>query len=277
MNTIVVPLDGSQRSERALAYGAVLAEQAGADLVLMTSRVGGVLVDPKGYLHGCAAVVGHPESEVVVPPDTYPARSIADVAAAHPNAMVVMSTRGHGRLSGAVLGSVAEQVVRESDSPLVLIGPECTAPPAPLTQLLVAVDVTAPPFATLQELDTWARAFKASLRLVNVTNSAASRDDVERLRCDLGIMASRASVVSPVRTTVLRGDDPAEALSAAAALEPGVLLTLETHARTGIRRLQKGSVAADVVRRASTPVLVVRSSDIAPKARPEQPDQHVGR
>ena len=48
--TIVVPLDGSTFAERALRPAAELARRSGAHVVVMTARLGGVVVEPKRYL-----------------------------------------------------------------------------------------------------------------------------------------------------------------------------------------------------------------------------------
>lgn len=42
-------------------------------------------------------------------------------------------------------------------------------------------------------------------------------------------------------------------------LEPGDMLVMTSHGRTGVRRLFMGSVASDVVKRAPVPVLVMRA------------------
>jgi nucleotide-binding universal stress UspA family protein len=44
-------------------------------------------------------------------------------------------------------------------------------------------------------------------------------------------------------------------------LVPGDLLVMTSHGHTGLRRVFMGSVAADVLKRATVPVLVMKSSD----------------
>jgi nucleotide-binding universal stress UspA family protein len=44
--TIIVPLDGSEFAERALAPAAALAKRTGAEIIVMTSQIGGVVVEP---------------------------------------------------------------------------------------------------------------------------------------------------------------------------------------------------------------------------------------
>jgi nucleotide-binding universal stress UspA family protein len=56
-------------------------------------------------------------------------------------------------------------------------------------------------------------------------------------------------------------DDPAKAICARAEEGDTALIVLGTHARTGLARLFRGSVAEATARRARTPVLVVPQAD----------------
>jgi nucleotide-binding universal stress UspA family protein len=48
--------------------------------------------------------------------------------------------------------------------------------------------------------------------------------------------------------------------------EPGDVIVMATHGRTGMKRWFIGSIAEDVLRHATVPVLLVRAMDIAPAA-----------
>ena len=48
--------------------------------------------------------------------------------------------------------------------------------------------------------------------------------------------------------------------------EPGDVIVMATHGRTGVKRWFIGSIAEDVLRHATVPVLLVRAMDIAPAA-----------
>ena len=48
--------------------------------------------------------------------------------------------------------------------------------------------------------------------------------------------------------------------------EPGDVIVMATHGRTGMKRWFIGSIAEDVLRHANVPVLLVRAMDIAPAA-----------
>jgi nucleotide-binding universal stress UspA family protein len=68
----------------------------------------------------------------------------------------------------------------------------------------------------------------------------------------------------PVEIDLIRGDDVADEIIAAAATDPGTLIVMCTHGRTGFDRLRLGSVAQHVMRRARVPTLIVRAQEDPP-------------
>ena len=74
--TLVVPLDGSTFAERALRPAAGVARRAGAHVVVMTARYGGVVVEPKRYLVEAARTAGIGDAEPVVIEDRLAASAI---------------------------------------------------------------------------------------------------------------------------------------------------------------------------------------------------------
>jgi nucleotide-binding universal stress UspA family protein len=261
VKSVIVPLDGSQRAERALAHAAALAGQLDAELVLVTHQRGGVVVDPLGYLADRAAAVGHPGADCRLLVDGYPAAAFAQLADELPEATVVMSTRGHGRVSGALLGGVAQQVLRLASAPIVLVGPSCHPAPEPVRQLVLASRAVPPPVEVLREVGRWCQQLSASLRVLSIAEPSSERDDIEELRARLGErLSSPSELLMPTpRISVVRGDDIAEAVTAFVGAQPDALVAVSTSAPTGLARLRRGSVGADVVRRAHGPVLLLRA------------------
>jgi nucleotide-binding universal stress UspA family protein len=72
----------------------------------------------------------------------------------------------------------------------------------------------------------------------------------------LRLEGERFSLVSPARTTVLRGT-AGEVIAAHAQVTDANLIVMATHGRTGLQRTLMGSVASTVVRESGVPVLVV--------------------
>src|SRR5688572_32697160 len=143
--TVLVPLDGSDKDERALPTAAALASIAGGDLHLIRvldtpvdslsprARTMGVTdaaleirakmqrsVD--GLADRLTADTGRPvTAEVAEGFDV--ARVLVDRAAEPGTDLVVMATRAAGALGRALRGSVADRVMRESPRPVVLVPP----------------------------------------------------------------------------------------------------------------------------------------------------------
>ena len=133
LNRLLVPLDGSVLAESALDLAREVAA-AGSTLVLVrvadttaqgvtmatvyldrvaaNLRAAGVAVETQ-------AIVGESKSAV--------SRHLAEAAAASNVDAIVMSTHGRGGVSGWFLGSVADEVVRNVDRPVLLVSARAIA------------------------------------------------------------------------------------------------------------------------------------------------------
>ncbi len=140
MITIVVPLDGSELSERVLPYVENLASRLHAEVYLIQvldtrPTTADVLIIPRSmeddlrhaeeYLSGLASAWQAKDIdtswEVL---HGIPASSIINCARLHKAFMIAMSTHGRSGLSRMVFGSVADQVMREAGIPVLLVRPE---------------------------------------------------------------------------------------------------------------------------------------------------------
>ena len=141
MHKILVPVDGSESSLRALAYAAARAsEVAGTSLHVLvvhpTLRVYGELeiYAGRGRLEQLAAendeqILRRAKAQLAsstVPcnfeaMEGEPAHIIAQQALSHGCDSIVMGTRGHGRIGTLVMGSVATKVVHLTQLPVTLV------------------------------------------------------------------------------------------------------------------------------------------------------------
>jgi nucleotide-binding universal stress UspA family protein len=254
--TLLVPLDGSEVAARAIPIATAVAYDVGADVVVMTTpqtRDAQRRDETPEWLTE-AAEVARAKSLVVLDHD--PARAIATTASELGDAVVCMSTHGHGRVSGVALGHVAENVVRRVGSPVVLVGPEC-APwhPGPL---LVGHDGSAAADAILPAARTWAAALGIRASLVFAFHPL----DVESAReLPQAVINAAAALGTSTPLHSVRDSYPAGAiLTLAEQLDPA-LIAMSTHGRTGWGRLALGSVVTTVIRSSPCPVLVLRSRD----------------
>ena len=262
LRKIIVPLDGSQLSESALAPACAIAARAGASLLLATTRWGSDVSTPRRYIDERAAAIADAEARVIL--DREAADAICLLARETPDTLVCMATHGRGGLRGTVMGSVAEAVVHEVHRPLVLVGPQSglgeSLPESP--HVVVGIDGSDASKAVLPAAIELAVALGADIRVVEVmvapevfkvavsrTSQAIALDDVVKKIHDAGVAATYEIIDD--------GDTSGRLVSYAADL-PASIVALATHGRTGLARVALGSVAMRVVRRSACPVLVVR-------------------
>ena len=147
-NTVLVPLDGSEKDERALPAAAALADLAGGTLHLI--RVLDVPVDrlsARARRYGVADAAREMRRELERKVERVADRLVADLgrpvttevaesfdvagvlvdrAAGRDVDVVVMGTRAPGTVERLLRGSVADRVMRESPRPVLLVPPRTT-------------------------------------------------------------------------------------------------------------------------------------------------------
>jgi nucleotide-binding universal stress UspA family protein len=140
---VLVPLDGSDLAEKILVSAAELVRATGADLTLlhvvsstatMGPRLFPILPDDivsamekaDGYLEDVAERMRAQglEVHVQVAEHEKPAHAIVEVAQKIGVDLIAMATHGYGGFRRALLGSVADKVLRSSPLPLLMVRPE---------------------------------------------------------------------------------------------------------------------------------------------------------
>lgn len=180
---------------------------------------------------------------------------IVRTAAAHGAALITMGSHGRAGVARAILGSVAEAVVRRSPVPVLVVGPE--AGPGrggePL-RVVVALDTEPVSEKALANLTGWARGSNSEVHMVSVQGNPT---DATAMEGRMTVLASQH--LEGVRSTphVVRAGDAAEVIVATARTLEADLIAMGTHARSGLQRAILGSVAEKVVRQATVPVLLV--------------------
>jgi nucleotide-binding universal stress UspA family protein len=255
--TLLVPLDGTPCSERALPVAEQLAERFDADMVVITADLGDA--DPASEGDGFRAPIAMPaynaRAEVVRSlsvPDAV--RAVADDSN---DPVVCMATHARSMLGHALFGSVAEDVVHDLEIPAVLVGPASDTTLRKRGPLLVCHDGSTASDAIVPVARDWARLLQTNIVLAHVLHplDVATAVDPEAV---VRAAAARLAVDLDVDARVVRGYSPAATIVGLVdELEP-VLVGLATHGRTGIARAALGSVAMAVVRRSGCPALVVR-------------------
>jgi len=297
--TVIVPLDGSRFAEQALPLATAIARAAGSSLHLVHVHQSLVFEGLPYSEHDqgwdiearrqeldylgetaerarAAATIGvHVE---LLEGD--PAKSVLEYARKVDAELVVMATHGRGGIARAWLGSVADELVRKAELPLLLVRPAGEDPVdlaglpdvrrvlIPLDGSRLAEHVIAPAMRvgdvfgasyTLLRviIPTFvpgapqiARAIDED-RLLGVARERETREYLahvqERLSESGATVDTRIAVGSPAQTIL----DQADEIGAD-------LIAIATHGRGATLRAFLGSVADKVVRGSTRPVLVYR-------------------
>jgi nucleotide-binding universal stress UspA family protein len=276
--TIIVPLDGSEFAERALAPAAALAERTGADVILMTSQMGGVVVEPKRYLTDAAVKAGIPGANVAVITDHFAASGLKIVVADAQDPIVCMSTHGHSGVIQALVGSTAEDAVRLLRVPMLLLGPNVELSLATrLDSVVVCTDGTETSKAIVPEVSEWIGDLRLRAWVVEVLDPEVRRaleeSGVEPAMEVATVHAFAESLLTRdgagINWDVLHSDHAARAIVDYACQVRASLIAMSTHGRTGLARVALGSVTALVVHNAPCPVLVVRPDGLSDRDEPD--------
>jgi nucleotide-binding universal stress UspA family protein len=259
--TVYVPLDGSEHAQRALPVATAIAARRGGELVLLATPWPDTAAETvSSYLSAQAAFLDWPARSWLVL-DRTPADAIG-VAAAEPDSLVVMTTRGRGVASRGLLGSVTEEVVRTCVAPVLFVGPGIRAgwelADEPL--VLAGLDGSTPSVAAAHAAGDLAASIGARVRVVEVLRPSDILTVGEFPRGDLELLEVAAAELSrrgvPADHEMVDGYDAADTLANKAAAEHAAVISVASHGRTGLARLVLGSIAMKTIRRAACPVLV---------------------
>lgn len=204
-----------------------------------------------------------------------PAEQLLAQADAWDADLLAVGTRGYGTLERAIVGSVADQLVRTSPVPVLTVSQASDEPPpSPIERILLPSDgskasLAAAPFAL--EL---ARATGAELVLVHaITPELEGGKYLDRPASAVAEVHDELAdeALDPLAERCRRADVPherrvvhapaAEAIVDEAEERDADLIVMATHGRSGIQRFLVGSVADKVLRTASTPLVTVRPGE----------------
>ncbi len=264
MPPVVVALDGSARAETVIPAARVVA--AGAPITLVTTRWGNDARPAQEYLDRQAVGIAG-EVRTTVIQDREATEAILLVARDEPSSIIGMATHGRSGIGEAVLGSVAESVVRRADRPVLLVGPHVDTDRDLASDLVVAVDAPETADAIAGAAADLATTLSVGVSAVEVAPAAPVpfTPELDMMGWPEDGKAADAAFAALVRAGrraerhVLREPDPARAIVRFAAGLPASFVVVGTHAREGLARVALGSIAMRVVHRSPCPVLVVRA------------------
>jgi nucleotide-binding universal stress UspA family protein len=272
MNRILVPTDFSDHATAAVCYAAPLAVRFGAEVVLVHataerppfdalpgSRDAFILTYEENDRLARAALEDARASHLGgVDARTRmafgrPAEAILEAAHASGADMIVMGTRGRGGLGRAVLGSVAEAVIRRSDLPVLTVRSDSANDASRVTRILCPVDYSDAAAKAFRHALWFASAFDAELIALYFREDGSTEAEVERLRDWLG------DVPMSVHLTWLahRGDPATQVNEYARTHGIDLVVAGAQRRRRGSVKSTIGSTTGGLTRHAPCPVLTV--------------------
>ena len=255
---IVVPMDLSVPHPAAVGVAEALANRCGAGIRLVTVSSPGLdHTDDENTLAKLIEYVdGYDVAGEVIDSDDVAG---AVLGATGDRGLLCLDTHARGPVAAMILGSVAADVLRRADRPVVLVGPAARPDPL-LGQIEVCIDGPDAAAAVVPVVAEWSRRLRLLPRLVSVWvpgglhrlhSPKAARELLERTAADLagelGVDVEWELLRSPTAPTAIVEDVERHVASM-------VVVAVRRH-----RRLQRalGSVAVAVAHASSAAVLAV--------------------
>ncbi|CAI50384.1 ferredoxin (2Fe-2S) / UspA domain protein [Natronomonas pharaonis DSM 2160] len=255
-DTILVPTDGSDVAERAGTVGVRMAALFDADLTLLSVQEPGdgdrAERAHEALKEAAAEADISPQTKTIDGGETSVHRSIIDYAGAHDVDIIVMGTHGRTGIGRFLLGSVAEQTLKESPIPVVTVH-EDTARDFAVDNVLVPTDGSEGAKAATEHAVDLAAEVGATLHTLQVTSDGdkAEPSPVTDVR-------NRGETAGIEVVTATRSGRPHEAIAGYVA-EAGIdVVVMGAHGRGGIRQYLLGSVTERTVRFSPVPVISVK-------------------
>ncbi|HEX5478248.1 MAG TPA: universal stress protein [Dehalococcoidia bacterium] len=285
---ILVPLDGSELSERALPYAVQFASALAAPVVLLAvwrhmeprRHAGAPDDDPlrrksaeaaESYLEGVRARYAGEARVTAMAREGEPAHEIQAACTELSARLVAMTTHGRTGLQRWRFGSVAHRVIHEGASPTLVVGPEVLRQPAvnpAIRKVLAPLDGSHFAESALPLVREIAEAFRAAVLLARIVPFAVQAYpfspvaigmpalDEELERGARAYLESKQGAVPGAELGVYQGH-VAERICDIVEHEQFNLVVMATHARAAVGRVLLGSTADRAIQ-CRAPVLLVR-------------------
>ena len=284
----LVPLDGSDESARILPYVTQIAQRLGAKLLLLNvldPNESGIpqtdfpkyAVDADGrarqYLrHHIARLSEQGVTARAWISTGEPSEQIVGVAAHQGCDLIAMTTHGRTALGRGILGPTTDRVVHSSPLPVLTISPVAEGQGRePISRVLVPLDGSELAERALPHAEFLARGTSAQVLLVRFV-SAMQIQLLDQLPAGVAEVqaaaeAEAAEYLDRVAGTLRRAGLEVDAATPVghvagsimdiASENPGTMVVMASHGRSGVMRWAIGSVAESTVRGSGVPVLIL--------------------
>ncbi len=198
--------------------------------------------------------------------------------------LVVLGVQGRTNLLYGLIGSTAERVVKDGPCPVLAVPglheepgkPSTASQQVPIRHILAPLDFSSSSLDAVEYAIQLAHGLGATLTLMHVLEPVSydldcglglieqegrKRDHWNRQLTELKDLVTSSGLTADVE---ISGGIPSDAILASALRHRADLVVMGTHGRRGVSDWRFGSVADAVLRRATCPVLTVKTPKFAP-------------
>lgn len=275
---ILVPLDGSEFAEKAVAPAMIIAEAMGAHvfLVQVTTPLN-MTVDPDIHfrlqaatkeqasaylkqLHAQHALPAVPTSVTALSGPV--ADSIVTYAAEHDVDLLVISSHGRSGISRLVYGSVARQMLQEAPCTVIIIRAGAEVPLFVHKRFLVPLDGSQLAEQVLAQTAALARTVAGELFLLRVAKNGgqAEEDEARAYLEQVRVSLTDDNMAGDRVHSAVKSGPVAETILDFAGQNQIDLIAMSSHARSGVSRWVLGSVTERVLEGTDCAMLVARET-----------------
>lgn len=247
--SLVALHDLTSDSDRVLPVVGQLARRGRLDVHLLTTGTRGLedldrseLNALASHLHGCAV------TPIVLTSDE-PAAAIAEFTARCPTALICLASHGRTALGEALFGSMTDELLTRRAGPVFAVGPHFEGDSVK-DELIVCIDEHSGRTSLLRWAAMWKATFDARVTLLEVVPPTAGPTATAT-----PALRDAAAALDGAAMSVLASHDPVAAILDRVATSHGVV-ALASRNQHGLRRALLGSVAREVVRWSTAPVLL---------------------
>lgn len=269
-NKILVPLDGSELSERSIAPATAIAARTNGELILMrVPKLAQMLLSPgfaggkpdvlerdnpqlhlydisQDYLFDVALANPHPNVTMytIVGEGKIPT-TILDTANQQDIDLIVMATHGRSGPTRWIWGSMTEKVLKMTNLPLLTLRTD-----HPIQNVMVPFDGSALAESVLQSAVEIVQAVGGSLILSHTAAKSGSRNGTSFAadpKSYLKQLAERYSMSVPRLQIHINIGKPAQGILEAAKERNADLIVMSSHGHSGTSRKQYGRVTKKVM------------------------------
>lgn len=266
LQKILIALDGGKTSESILPYLETLLTTQDANVSLVRVIPGASSTrtrDAYAYLNRVAAALQSKGAVVdvhVLVGKT--ASALVDMAVRGNYSMILMCSRGKSGLQRLLLGSVAEEVLRLSPIPVLVVHPiPKLSGKMKIKRIVVPLDGSHRSGSILAHVAPLAKATGAKLLFMTIVEPHAREDfPVDVLARNLFREQKRLHRMGIQTELSIRYGNPAAEILSFGDVQNADLVALSTHGRTGLERMRFGSVTETVLREGKFPLLVCRTA-----------------